>query len=426
MNNTFSITFSCRKSSASKKTGLAPIEMSVNQHGERWVFILPRKAKPGEFRKEMTLRRQTPAKDYTSAVAAKVQSFQTTCLIEHRPFNKETLREFILYGFSDYRKSMGYLFDSFLESQQKKVDAGLSTQRNYRKYEIVREHLYEYGDIQADTPLMAIRPKHIVDFNSYLLSIRDSTTVAGMMQKLKSVFLFGLRNRLLAENPFLYVKIPRKEKEVQFLTQEEVYRIRKAKLPTNRLDIYRDLFLFQCYSALSFIDMENLVPEDFLQNEKGYIYIAKKRAKTGVKFCTVLFEDAIDIARKYGFQLPASHVQNYNIGLKAIADFCRIKKPLHSLIARHTAACYLLNEKGLSLDVVARILGHSTTKITRHYAKLRDSTVLDAVELADRARAVLTATSFSWTSCPSWTMSESVAPPVQVSLVHACPKDYEF
>ena len=54
-----------------------------------------------------------------------------------------------------------------------------------------------------------------------------------------------------------------------------------------------------------------------------------------------------------------------------------------TLIGRHTAACYLLNEKGLSMDVVSRILGHATTKITRHYAKLMDETVLEAVERAD-------------------------------------------
>lgn len=127
MRNTYSITFSCRKSSASKKTGLAPIEVSVNQHGERWVLTLPRKAKPQVFKQEMTVRRQTPLKDYTSAVAARIQAFQTTCLIERRPFTKEALREFILFGFSDYRQNMGFLFESFLDSQKKKVLAGLST-----------------------------------------------------------------------------------------------------------------------------------------------------------------------------------------------------------------------------------------------------------------------------------------------------------
>ena len=52
---------------------------------------------------------------------------------------------------------------------------------------------------------------------------------------------------------------------------------------------------------------------------------------------------------------------------------------MHTHIGRHTAACYLLN-KGLSLEVVARIMGHATTKITKHYAKLLDKSIFTAVE----------------------------------------------
>ena len=48
-------------------------------------------------------------------------------------------------------------------------------------------------------------------------------------------------------------------------------------------------------------------------------------------------------------------------------------------IARHTAACYLLN-KGLGLDIVAKIMGHSSTKLTKHYAKLLDKTVFRVVD----------------------------------------------
>lgn len=383
MKNTFSMTFYCRKSAIRTSSGLAPIELVIILNGERWIFALPRKAKPEDFQQEMRSKKQTPTKDYTSAVAAKIQAFQTKCLLEGKPFSKEAIKEFIHFGFTDDHYTMGFIFDGFLKSQKKKVDGGLSTYRNYRKYEIVRDLLYAHSDIHEDTHLSAIRQKHIIDFNTYLLSVKDSTTTAGMMQKLKSVFLYGLNNKFLKENPFLGFKITRKEKDVEFLTQEEVARIRNAEIPTERLEMYRDLFLFQCYTALCFVDMENLVPTDFKRNEKGFIFVEKERAKTGIPFCTILFEDAIDIAAKYNYKLPTIHVQNYNNGLRVIADICHITKPLHSHIGRHTAACYLLNEKGLPLDIVARILGHATTKITRHYAKLMNNSVLDAVEKAE-------------------------------------------
>lgn len=320
-----------------------------------------------------------PIKEYTSTIATKIEALQLKCLIEGRMFNKEVLRTNIMYGFCENRESMGTLFSMFLASQMKKVNAGTSTLRNYRKYEIVRDLFFSHSEIREETLVASVRQRHIVDFNSYLVSQYEQATVAGMMQKLKSIFLFALKNKMIQENPFLGFKIIRREKEVEFLTEEEVNRIRTAELPSERMREMRDLFLFQCFSSISYCDMAALTPEDFKKNEYGHIYIAKERAKTGIKFVAILFEDAIEIAEKYNYRLPVISNNKYNQYLKIIAERCDITKPMHTHIGRHTAACYLLN-KGLSLEVVARIMGHATTKVTKHYAKLLDKSIFTAVE----------------------------------------------
>ena len=381
MNTTSSITFYCRKSKTNA-SGLACIEVCVRLAGERITSTLPRRCAPTEFRKMIQSRTQNPIKEYTTAVANKIEQLKTRCIIEGKTFTKELLRTNIQYGFVEYHSTVGDIFKTFLESQQKKVDAKLSTQRNYRKYEIVRDLFFKHNGIKADSVALSLRQKHIIDFNTRLMELYDSTTVAGMMQKLKSVFLHALKNKMIQENPFMGFKICRKEKEVEFLTQDEVARIRNAQMPSERLGRIRDLFLFQCYTALSYCDMAALKPSDFKRNEYGNIYIDNERLKTGVRFVAILFEDAITIAKKYDYMLPTISNQRYNTNLKILADICGITKPLHTHIGRHTAACYLLN-KGLSLEIVARIMGHSSTKITRHYAKLLDKTVFEAVQLIE-------------------------------------------
>ena len=378
MNTTSSITFYCRKSKTNA-SGLACIEVCVRLAGERITSTLPRRCAPTEFRKMIQSRTQNPIKEYTTAVANKIEQLKTRCIIEGKTFTKELLRTNIQYGFVEYHSTVGDIFKTFLESQQKKVDAKLSTQRNYRKYEIVRDLFFKHSGIKSDSVALSLRQKHIIDFNTKLMELYDSTTVAGMMQKLKSVFLHALKNKMIQENPFMGFKICRKEKEVEFLTQDEVARIRNAQMPSERLERIRDLFLFQCYTALSYCDMAALKPSDFKRNEYGNIYIDNERLKTGVRFVAILFEDAITIAKKYDYMLPTISNQRYNTNLKILADICGITKPLHTHIGRHTAACYLLN-KGLSLEIVARIMGHSSTKITRHYAKLLDKTVFEAVQ----------------------------------------------
>ena len=64
-----------------------------------------------------------------------------------------------------------------------------------------------------------------------------------------------------------------------------------------------------------------------------------------------------------------------NSYLKELADICGIKKQLSTHVARHTFGTYAL-ANGVSMESVAKMLGHSDTKMTRHYARILDSTVL--------------------------------------------------
>jgi site-specific recombinase XerD len=70
----------------------------------------------------------------------------------------------------------------------------------------------------------------------------------------------------------------------------------------------------------------------------------------------------------------------YNEYLKIVAQASGIDKPLSTHWARHTGATLLLNE-GVPMQIVSKICGHSSTKITEQvYAKLLDETVVDAIQ----------------------------------------------
>lgn len=99
-----------------------------------------------------------------------------------------------------------------------------------------------------------------------------------------------------------------------------------------------------------------------------------------MEFCFILLRPAMEILRKYGYRLPVVSNVKYNLYLKAVAQSAGIDKPLTTHWARHTGATLLLNE-GVDMEVVAKILGHSSTKITRStYAKLLDDTVAREME----------------------------------------------
>ena len=127
--------------------------------------------------------------------------------------------------------------------------------------------------------------------------------------------------------------------------------------------------------------MAALEPGDYQYNDKGQIYIHKRRAKTGVYFTSVVLPDGIDILKKYDFKLPKISNQKYNASLKFIKEICKIEKPLHTHIARHSYATRCIN-MGIRLEVVAKLLGHSSTRLTQHYAKLLEKNIINEVQEA--------------------------------------------
>lgn len=374
--DTFSVGFYCRPSRKSPKGG-SPVQMGINLQGERFFVSLPRMANPKQFKKMMASQLPNDLKDYLKSIEARLRQFQTECIQTGKPFTMDAIKLFIKSGYTSQGITFQTLVDEFLKSLRLKLKAGGMTPKRYRKYEVAIAHFLEHGSIRPEMLVAEIKNQHILDFKHYMMSDNfEPGTIAGFLQCLKSVFLFGLRNDLTKNNPFIGYKIGRKYRDVRFLTEEEVQRIKDKEMPNERLERVKDLFLFQCFTSISYVDMALLDPKDFKSNEEGIQYLRKNRKKTGVEFFIVLLPEALAIAKKYDYKLPLLTNVKYNAYLKEIGTICEIDKPLHSHIGRHTAATYLLN-KSVPMEMVAKVLGHTTTKQTRHYAKLLDQTVFD-------------------------------------------------
>jgi integrase/recombinase XerD len=121
-----------------------------------------------------------------------------------------------------------------------------------------------------------------------------------------------------------------------------------------------------------------------VKDVNGRKMYTSSRGKTGVEFTFMLLKPALEILRKYGGRLPLLSNVKYNQYLKAVAQMAGVDKPLTTHWARHTGATLLLNA-GVDMETVAKILGHTSTKITRSiYAKLLDDTVAREMEKVER------------------------------------------
>jgi site-specific recombinase XerD len=372
MRTTFNIGFVCRQSKVTK-AGKAPVEMSIIINGKRTYLTLPMKEDPKSFQKLVASKKMNPMKEYLEQIYQKVVVAQTELVKNDIPVTAISLKDYIQNGCTT-SYTIDDLFTEYLKILKKRVGVNL-TAAVYRKYEIVRDLFY--GSISNTKQVNEITNGVIANFYAELNRKYESTTSAAMMVKLKTIITYALDNGKLKINPFNSIKISKRTKEVEYLTLDEIQAI-KSKSFNGRLEKVRDLFLFQCFTGLAYADMAQLTKEDF-QFNGDQIFIKKCRVKTGISYLTVLIDEAVEIIRRYNFELPVLSNQKYNSYLKEIADLCGITKPMHTHIGRHTFATYMLN-KGVSIEVVAKMLGHSNIKQTQHYSKLVDKTVFKAVQ----------------------------------------------
>ena len=171
----------------------------------------------------------------------------------------------------------------------------------------------------------------------------------------------------------------------EFLTMDELITIYQKEFALPRLALVRDVFIFAAFTGLAFIDVQQLAAEHIVQDNNGHYWIRKTRQKTN-NMCNIpLLDIPLAILKKYenhptcikrGVLLPVPCNQNMNSYLKEIADVCGIQKHLSTHVARHSYATSVCLANGVSIENVAKMLGHSNIKMTQHYAKVLDSSIL--------------------------------------------------
>ena len=228
-----------------------------------------------------------------------------------------------------------------------------------------------------------VNEKSIISYDKYLTSIgmKPYSKWNNYHRFLNSFILDAIDAGYIKKNPYKWVNIE-KNKSItgigKYLTLEEFKRLKETKMPTLSLERVRDVFIFQTYTCMSYTDLRNFDTEK-IQEIKGMKVYTGNRHKTNKPFTIPILPQAWDVIIKYEKHLPIISNAKYNIYLKAVAQYAEIDKPISSHWARHTGATLLLNE-GISMHIISKICGHSSTKITEQiYAKLLDESVIDAV-----------------------------------------------
>lgn len=212
----------------------------------------------------------------------------------------------------------------------------------------------------------------------------------------KKITRIALAKGWMKRDPFAQIRFHLEPVERDFLEKQELKILLDKKIEITRLAQVRDIFCFCCLTGLAFTDVQQLKPEHIVKDINGMDWIRKARQKTR-NMCNIpLLDAARKILERYkdnpycqthGVLLPVCSNQKMNAYLKELADICGIRKHLSTHCARHTFATLTL-ASGATIENVAKMLGHANTNMTRHYARILDSSIMRDMQSVAKSMAI--------------------------------------
>ena len=209
------------------------------------------------------------------------------------------------------------------------------------------------------------------------------------LQRLRKMLTMAYHHEWIDKDPFIRFKSSYVKNRREFLAQYELEQLEDFSSSLERLDIVKDMFLFACYTGLSYIDVAKLNIDNIETDLDGQQWIKTKRQKTSIELRIPLLNKARRILLKYQDHprvsgrnrlLPTISNQKTNSYLKEISDFCGIKKNLTFHVARHTFATTVTLTNGVPIETVSKLLGHTKLATTQIYARVIDQKVKQDME----------------------------------------------
>ena len=237
----------------------------------------------------------------------------------------------------------------------------------------VEKCLKEHFNME-DIAMKELTPQFIHDFSVYLSVERGlrGGTVWLACQQLKGVVTRAYQRGVLTWNPFAGFRLAKNIRPREYLTEGELKLLMDHEFEDKALTFTRDVFAFSAFTGLAFIDLKELKYENIV-DINGSKWIVSQRHKTNIPFQVKLLEVPYQVIIRYQHQGEYVFEQmEYATMAKRIhrvMEEVGIRKRISFHCARHTFAVLALN-KGMPIESLSRLLGHTNITTTQIYAKI--------------------------------------------------------
>lgn len=376
------------KNTTRRKDGRFPIYARINVDGKRADISLKRYVKEEHWDKKAhrlkaRIRNSKSLNDYLDFVYYKLLDCQKQLLANNQLITAQAIKRRFL-GTDKTVSTLSELLQYHEDFELKKLAPG--TAKNYgatNKY--LTRFVKEYSGLM-DVSLASIDYAFLVGFENYLRNTEplqksqplNNNGIMKHMERFQKLINVGMRYSWLKTNPFAQYQLKFEEFDSAFLNEDELESLKCHEIKKGTLDLVRDLFIFSCYTGLSYIEVKNLRRKSIIRGLDGEDWINVRRKKTNTPVKLPLLDESKRILEKYAHfpkqesdvLLPVISNQKVNQHLKTLANEISLDKHLTFHVARHTFATTVTLLNDVPLETVSKLLGHTKLRTTKKYARV--------------------------------------------------------
>ena len=388
LDKSFSLLFYLKKPK-NYVNGKMPIYLRITVNGVAKEITTKRECEPSRWNKKS--ERANGIKEdikslneYLDILQNKVYEARRQLIDSNQAITSSTLKD-ILIGQHDRPRMLIEIFQHH-NAQMKELVGKEFSKATFIRYNTSIGHTrsflkWKYNAEDFDVNKLSL--EFISDYEFYLKSIRhcNHNSTIKYLGNFRKIVNKCVQYGWLVKDPFLGFDMRKKDVERIPLNKEEIQIVANKSLVSERLNVVRDIFLFCCYTGLSYADVKKLKRSEINFGIDGEKWIFTNREKTETSSRIPLLPMPLTIMAKYDQHpqcvnddkvLPVLSNQKMNSYLKEIADVCGIQRKLTFHIARHTFATTVTLTNGVPIETVSKMLGHKSLRTTQIYAKILD------------------------------------------------------
>ena len=268
-------------------------------------------------------------------------------------------------------------------------------QNNRRSDSGLRDFVRSRGE--SDIPIPTLAPDF---FDAYRLFLKRRgyavSTTNRYLHWLGRLMRRAITRGVIRFNPFEGVRYETEKYRPRFLQKHEVERLLAFPVRDEATELSRHMFLFSVFTGLAYADLRTLRRSQIETDSAGRRYIRKARQKTHEESLIPLHPIAEQLLSLY---LKDDKTEDRRIfpdasyfllthRLKAIGKACGLHEPLTFHVGRHSFGTLTL-EAGISMESIARMMGHASVTTTELYARITDQKISEDVDrlIARRRKA---------------------------------------